>query len=282
MGDSSTARQLYDYVRSCTVHTGRLVFYDRGEGPALVLVHGMFGDYLDWETVLEPLSRNHRVIAVDLPGHGASDKPDFTITIQAFASALRELLNHLEIPCASLVGGSFGGEVVAAFASEHQDRTSALVLVCSAGMKVYPPEQIALLTAKFSEENLRSLTPAIQEILLSSVFHTECPERKRYLNRQNGKLNRRDFADYAKTLAQCGVLAYNTDTVSMLRRLRIPTLLLWGERDVFFPVEQARAALPLLPQARLSVVESAGHAPQLERPREFIRHLELFLNEVNA
>jgi pimeloyl-ACP methyl ester carboxylesterase len=63
-----------------------LRFLDRGKGPALVLIHGMFGDSLDWEPVLEPLSESHRVIAVDLPGFGASSKPRREYSADFFVS----------------------------------------------------------------------------------------------------------------------------------------------------------------------------------------------------
>jgi pimeloyl-ACP methyl ester carboxylesterase len=65
-------------------------FLDRGKGPSLVLIHGMFGDSLDWEPVLEPLSESHRVIAVDLAGFGASSKPHREYSADFFVSTLRE------------------------------------------------------------------------------------------------------------------------------------------------------------------------------------------------
>ena len=63
------------FLRSCVGLRNRVVYYDRGAGTPLVLVHGMFGDHMDWAPVLAPLAARHRIIALDLPGFGDSDKP---------------------------------------------------------------------------------------------------------------------------------------------------------------------------------------------------------------
>src|ERR1043166_691919 len=76
----------------------RLRCVDLGKGPPMLLLHGMFGDYLDWEPVIEPLAERFRVIAVDLPGFGDSDKPDTEYDSELFIGAIRALLQDLGIP----------------------------------------------------------------------------------------------------------------------------------------------------------------------------------------
>src|SRR6266481_1527934 len=111
-------------ARTKTVRAGEqdIFYYDHGKGPVLVLIHGMFGDFTDWDPILEPLSKKHRVIAIDLPGFGASSKPPVEYTGDFFVAALKALLDKLKIPRATLVGNSFGGIVCMLFALRHPER----------------------------------------------------------------------------------------------------------------------------------------------------------------
>src|SRR5258708_14811590 len=119
-----------------------MFYYDRGRGPALVLIHGMFGDHLDWEPVLEGLAERHRVIAVDLPGFGESLKPDIDYDVCVFTLALAELLDRLGIERAVFAGNSFGGQIAMAFALEHPERVEKLVLITTGGLHEYSEQDI--------------------------------------------------------------------------------------------------------------------------------------------
>lgn len=265
------------YVRSLFLCNHTIVFYDRGTGPALLLVHGMFGDHLDWEPVLEPLSQEYRVVAVDLPGFGASGKLEIEYTPEVFVGVLEALLTSLGIEQAVVVGNSFGGEIATFYTLAHPERVRALVLVSSAGMRRYTPDEKGAIAAKFSETNLRALTPEIHEVLFSTIFASEHAMRWRYVAKQNAKLLRADYPAYTRVLSRCAELAFGVDTVSLLRQVEQPMLLLWGDKDVVFPPGQAKAALPLLSKADLRIIPGAGHAPQLEQPEIFVSLLASWL-----
>ncbi len=121
-------------LRSTTVFGCKICYYDVGSGPPLVLVHGIGGDADDWAFCLEALSSRHRVLALDLLGFGRSDKPLINYTIEGFVEVLERFLGTLGIGRLSLLGGSLGGWISAAFALRFPGAVEKLVLVDAAGV----------------------------------------------------------------------------------------------------------------------------------------------------
>jgi pimeloyl-ACP methyl ester carboxylesterase len=271
-----------EHLRSCVVLGTRLVYYDRGSGTPLVLVHGMFGDHLDWSAVLESLAEQYRVIAIDLPGFGGSDKSADRYTADFFVEALESFFGTLDLHEAVLVGHSFGGLISALYAASHPERLRALALVSSAGMKEYSSAERALVEEHFSENNLLGLRPEYVELLFAMNFAQFTEARAAYLERQRNKLSCPDYKVYAHVLAECMAMAFEHPIVPVLINAKFPVLLLWGDRDVVFPLELAQAALEVLPQARLEIVSGAGHMLQMDQPEEFVRLLARFIPTCKA
>src|SRR6059058_4457174 len=114
---------------------GQPVSYHRsGEGPLLVLVHGITSSSRAWERVLPLLAQHHTVIAPDLLGHGRSGKPRGDYSLGAYASGIRDLLSILGIAKATIVGHSLGGGIAMQFAYQFPERVERLVLVDSGGL----------------------------------------------------------------------------------------------------------------------------------------------------
>jgi 2-hydroxy-6-oxonona-2,4-dienedioate hydrolase len=269
------------FVHAIEICGIRTVYYERGSGPPLVLVHGMFGDFADWETVLEPLAGGFRVVAPDLPGFGASAKPDAAYDTEFFLNWLRGFLDALNIERTVLVGNSFGGEIAVLFALAHPERVQRLVLASSGGLRFYSEAERSEIQSKFSVENFKALTPAIHAWMFGAIFAEKGAAWKRYLEKQNRKLLRDDFGDYAVALYRSITTAFSLYFEEELTRLRIPVLLVWGDRDVVFPMPLAERALGLLPNGELVILEGAGHAPQLENPEEFVAALQRFVTTLD-
>ena len=121
-------------VEHVTVHGHRRAYVRAGSGPALLLLHGLGCDHTTWEPVIGALARTHTVIAPDLLGHGASDKPRADYSVGGYANGMRDLLTVLGIDSATVVGHSFGGGVAMQFAYQFPERTERLVLVGSGGL----------------------------------------------------------------------------------------------------------------------------------------------------
>jgi len=261
-----------------TIGSNEICYYDRGRGTPLVLIHGMFGDFLDWDPVLEPLTSSHRVIALDLPGFGGSSKPRGEYSGEFFVSTLHEFFEQLELSEFILAGNSFGGQIAILYALYDPDSVSKLLLVNSGGFRKYTTEEKALLEPRFNEAALAALTPEIHAFLFSGVFAKASEASIRYLEKQNAKLDWVDYPAYAHALSKSVRLSLATYLLDRLRDLRCPTLLVWGEKDQVLPVAQAELALTQLQRGQLKIIPGCGHAPQLECPAEFLRSIQPFLS----
>lgn len=258
-----------DHVRELTLVGNRVAYYDRGQGPVLLLLHGMFGDHLDWEPVLEPLSTSFRVIAPDLPGFGNSDKPDIEYSAEFFVETLHELVSSLGLSDVTLVGNSFGGSIAILYSIAHPISVARLVLVSSGGMRRYSASEVEQVNLRFSEQNVGAFSPAVQEMMLSPIFGRHSPNRDRYMAKQAAKLVRADFLDYARSLSRAARMAFPLYLRQRLTEISCPTLLVWGDADVVFPPELAHQALAILQAGKLVLLPGCGHVPQLDDPGAF-------------
>src|SRR5690349_15336436 len=120
--------------RDCRLTYGRVRYVDSGDGPALVLLHGLGGTWRNWLPNIPALAAHHRVIAPDLPGSGASDRYGGPVTIERYTDTIIELLDALGIEQATFAGNSMGGLLTIETAVRHPDRVSAAVLVASGGI----------------------------------------------------------------------------------------------------------------------------------------------------
>jgi pimeloyl-ACP methyl ester carboxylesterase len=121
-------------LSSARVHGRSISYVDVGEGPVLLLIHGMGGTCEGWSEVIDPLSRQHRVIAPDLPGHGSSEPGGGDYSVGGLAASLRDLLVTIGEERATLVGHSLGGGIAMQVAYQFPELTERLALVSSGGL----------------------------------------------------------------------------------------------------------------------------------------------------
>ena len=121
-------------VKTVTLHGREVAYLGAGDGPVLLLIHGMAGTCENWHEVIEPLAQNHTVIAPDLPGHGVSAGGPGDYSLGNLAAGLRDLLLVLGHDRATLVGHSLGGGIAMQFAYQFPEMVDRLVLVSSGGL----------------------------------------------------------------------------------------------------------------------------------------------------
>src|SRR5512134_1051494 len=147
-------------LRHVRLHGHDVGYRMAGEGPAIVLIHGMAGSSRAWRDVMGLLARRYTVIAPDLPGHGKSAKPLGDYSLGAYASGLRDLVvGALGIERATLVGQSLGGGVAMQLAYQHPERCERLVLVGSGGLGREVSWVLRLLTLPAAEYVMPVLFP---------------------------------------------------------------------------------------------------------------------------
>src|SRR6202012_1934965 len=134
----------FSTAQTVTVHGRRISFLKAGEGPLLLLIHGMAGTAPNWERLSEPLALNNTAVAPDFPGHGESEPGGGDYSLGSLASGLRDLMISLGHERATLVGHSLGGGVALQFTYQFPEMVERLVLVSSGGLG---PEVGAILRA---------------------------------------------------------------------------------------------------------------------------------------
>jgi pimeloyl-ACP methyl ester carboxylesterase len=267
-----------------TLHGQRLAYLEAGQGPPLLLIHGIAEAAWAWEVIIPSLARKHRVIAPDLLGHGRSAKPRGDYSLGNQATLMRDLMISLDIEHATLVGHSLGGGITMQFAYQYPERCDRMILVASGGLG----QDVTFV--------LRSLglpgADVVAPLFLSKATRDLMLGTARWLGRRGAKASPaqkamwRSYTGLTEPATRAAFMAtvravidQRGQRVSALERLylakSLPTLLVWGEKDRIIPVSHARAAHEEMPGSRLEVIDDAGHFVQLERPQ---RVAELILD----
>jgi pimeloyl-ACP methyl ester carboxylesterase len=267
------------------IHGRTIRYLSGGEGPVLLLIHGIAGSCENWRDVIEPLARRHTVIAPDLPGHGLSAGGPGDYSVGSLATALRDLMLVLGRERVTLVGHSLGGGVAMQFAYLFPEMVERLVLVSSGGLgpEVSPVLRAAALPGadlfiaatagagrKLGDAIGRGLSavgirPAadVAEVARGYASLAEPSRRKAFL------------ATLRAVIGTEGQRVSASDRLYLAEE--VPVLIVWGARDPIIPVHHGEDAHRALPGSELEVFDDAGHLPQVEQPGRFIATLERFL-----
>ncbi|MDT4937410.1 MAG: hypothetical protein QOG80_1081 [Pseudonocardiales bacterium] len=272
-------------VQERRIHGYRRVFRIAGEGPPLLLIHGIGDNSGTWDEIIPTLARKHLVVAPDLLGHGDSDKPRADYSVAAYANGMRDLLSTLDIDHVTLVGHSLGGGVAMQFAYQFPERTDRLVLVSSggAGRDVSPVLRAAALPganlamAALQLPGAQAAVRVAIDILqrLDTGLGVDAADLNRVVEALPNQTARSAFI---RTLRS--VVDWRGQVVTMLDRSYLvrgmPTLLMWGARDSVVPVGHAHKAHAAMPGSRLEIFDGAGHFPFRADPARFVGLLEDF------
>jgi pimeloyl-ACP methyl ester carboxylesterase len=269
------------------LHGHRMSYRTAGEGPVVLLIHGITGTSEQWNDVFPLLAERYTVVAPDLLGHGRSAKPRGDYSLGAYAVGIRDLLIALGHHRVTLVGHSLGGGIALQFAYEYPVFAERLVVVSSGGLgrEVHPL--------------LRAATLPGAELVLPLIAH----ERVLSAGIFAGRLLKRigleaapDLAEMARGYASLGdggarqaflhtlraVLDPLGQRVSATDRLylaaMVPTLILWGRRDPLIPCAHAENAHQAMPGSELEVFEKSGHFLHIDQPVHFARALIDFID----
>jgi pimeloyl-ACP methyl ester carboxylesterase len=239
----------------------------RGQGKALVFVHGNAGTRQNWRPQIEYFARRYRVVAPDLRGHGDSGKPTGAYPISAFVEDLARLIDALDIDRAVIAGHSMGGRVAMSFALEHPKRVLGLVL---AGTSATPfaraGEQITRVRALGRERELREF--------IEFESGPQTPEAmKRELLEEALKTPEHVHIELWKAVSEF-------DVSTRLGEIRTPTLIIVGDLDRGTPMTAARELHERIPGSQLAIVHGVAHFTMLERPELVNQHIDAFLDTV--
>jgi len=280
-------------LRPGFVRAGRLVLHDvrggRG-GPPIVFLHGIAqSGVLDWRFVLPTIARRRRVYAPDFPGFGFSQKPPARYGVPLFARSILRYLDARRLRRVVLVGASMGGRVALELAMHHPERVARLILVNSLGFGIARSPQLGVLTL-----------PVVGDLaytgLTGALLSMEGDRFRTVARRLGGdpdllddsqldilrQVHQDPGAGFSHTRTARALALHSMDDLAPAlarARLPMPIRFIWGARDTMFPLSQGLHAQSLLAGSKLTIIEGAGHAPELERPQTFLDALIPYLTD---
>ncbi len=265
----------------------RLHHIEAGSGPPVVLLHGACGGAANWFRLIGPLSRDHRVIALDLPGFGLSDAihPEPPLGVQV-AGLVQDWLNALGIARCAVVATSFGALAALRLAQREPARFKRIALIDAVGLG--PDLPLALRIASLPPLAAVALKPSrfgtrwqFHELMVSNAARMpkdDVDGLLEYLWQSAVAADRprlqRAFSMFSDLRGQREVLSDEE-----LRAFPARLLLIWGERDRFLPVAHGERAAALVPGALCRIIPGAGHSPNWEAPDAVLECLSVFLDK---
>jgi pimeloyl-ACP methyl ester carboxylesterase len=269
------------HLRRVSLPGAEVSYVEIGEGEPILFLHGISGCWQNWLENLPHFGREHRAIALDLPGFGASPMPSWDIDMPAYGRLVHDFCEKLGVEGATVVGNSMGGFVAVEAATAAPQRFSRLVLVSAAGIiNTWNPEARATATAyawkRFgplvADRGRWILThPHTRQAMMGPFMRYPGRLRTDLLWEQvNGGMRCPGFGDALQAVIR-------RDIRERLGTIEMPTMIVWGQSDRVIPMAAALSYHRRIPHSRLEIFERTGHVPQLERPARFNALLDDFL-----
>ena len=244
----------------------------QGQGETLVLIHGLgLTRQSTWQAIAPVLAQEYRVLSYDLPGHGESPLPDRPPTLSSLTEQLKNLLDHLKIEKAVLVGFSLGGMINRSFALKYPARVQGLVILNS-------PHERGDAQQKFAEEQVSLGAPAdmIERILLRWFSKEFIEYQKDAVDQIRAVVLANDTENY---IAHRRVLVHGVkELICPQPPITQPALIITGENDSGSTPEMSRAMAAENPNSSVHIVPKLKHFGLLEQPEIFTTAILEFMN----
>jgi pimeloyl-ACP methyl ester carboxylesterase len=259
-----------------------------GEGPTLLMVHGLGGNSLNWMAVAPMLADRHHAVALDLAGFGQTPLFDRSAAVGANAELVCNFIQKVIDAPVVLMGNSMGGHIAVLLAADHPQWVDRLILVDPAvpGVHVRRPEPAMLgamaalsipgLAENLLDQRTRLLGP---ERLVAETLALVCADPSRVgrdvvdahvqLTRERSHLGAQNFRAFMQATRSLGLRMADPRFWARARRVQAPTLVIHGDRDRLIPVAAAHELVRRVPKWQLRVLEGVGHVPMMETPELF-------------
>ncbi len=271
-------------VHNVLVHDQRIAYLDVGTGPPVILIHGFGGSMWQWEYQQHALSRHFRILTLDLPGAGLSDKPEIDYRPDQMLDFFVGFMDAVKIPQATLVGNSMGAGLAIGMALSHPIRVDKLVLI--GGL---PPHVMEKLTSPSVRRALESSAPSwlvslgnmlfgglMMESVLREMVHDPALLTPAVMDRSNRNRQRPGLIKPIMTVRE-NLPLWEAGFATRIGEITHPTLVLWGEEDRVFPIAVGTEIHQTIKGSRFIRIPKAGHIPQWERPDMVNQQLITFI-----
>ncbi len=278
----------YGYDVHFSTGSPSIAYIDEGQGDkTLILVHGLASNAGFWRYNIDELAQHYRVIAVDLPGYGKSEKGGFDYGMKFWAKSISDFIEELELENVVYVGHSMGGQIGITLSLEYPDAIDELILAAPAGIEKFSPGSGNWLASVFTMEGVKRTTePQIRENL-SINFYRWNNEWEWMVEERVRMAKAREMDEFAYTVVNSVSAMLDEPTTHRLHRINHPSLTIYGQYDGLIPNRYLNPGFPsaifekgheLMPDNTLVELASAGHMLQIEKPAEFNNAIITWLN----
>ena len=252
-----------------------LAYEDLGNGKPIVLIHGQPFNRSMWRYQTRELTENYRLIIPDLRGYGESQISKGMVLLDELALDIAELLDELHIENTMLIGLSMGGQIALEFFKLFPKRVNGLVLADtdSRAEDEEGYKRRIMLSEKMVRDGMKKFTAERIHHFISDFTMNNLPEVVSHLREMMETTNPIGSAAVQRGRAE------RKDLTPILEQIKVPTLVMVGEHDKFTPVPTALFIHERVENSRLSIIEKAGHIPNMEQPEKFNSTLKVFLKE---
>lgn len=257
-----------------------LHYKDEGEGPTLILLHGIMASLHTWDGWAEELKADFRIIRIDIPGFGLTGPlADRKYTIERSIKLVDELASRLGLQDFHLAGNSMGGYIAWNYAAKHPAKVNKLILLDAAGYPFEPPLILQMLRTPVIKDTMQYLAPRfVITYALNEVYGDSDKVQKSTIDRYHALLLREGNRE-----AAVDVFAYlqqmSSDKVS---RVKAPTLIMWGDTDRWIPPVNAANFARDIPDSTVVMYKGVGHVPMEEIPLRSAKDARTFLKKTSG
>lgn len=231
----------------------------------VILLHGWGASIKSFLPVYKYLSKNYKVYAIDFPGFGESDEAPSTYKVEDYAKIVLEFINKLGIKSPTLIGHSFGGRVIMKLVGDIGYIPRNIIFVDSAGIK--PKRHL--------NYYLKVYTYKFSKMIVNFLFEEN--KAKSIISNMQNKKGSSDYINASSSMKSVFVNVVNEDLKYTLKNIEVPTLIIWGEKDLDTPLKDAKLIEKLVKDSGLVVLKGAGHFSYLDNLSEFLIIVDSFL-----
>jgi pimeloyl-ACP methyl ester carboxylesterase len=260
-------------IKTVLVHDQRIAYLDVGTGPPVILIHGFGGSMWQWEHQQHALSQYFRVLTLDLPGAGLSDKPEIDYRPDQMLDFFLGFMDAAEIPQATLVGNSMGAGLAIGMALTHPTHVVKLVLIDG-----LPQHVMEKLTSPSVRRALETSAPSwlvsfgnwlfgglMIESVLKEIVHDPALLTPAVIERSNRNRQRPGLIKPIMAVRE-NLPLWESGFAMRINEITHPTLVIWGEEDRVFPIAVGEELQQTIKGSRFIRIPKAGHIPQWEQP----------------
>ena len=241
-------------VVTINIRNTNINYIQYGSGSDVVLLHGWGQNIAMMKPIGDRLQKNHRITILDFPGFGESEEPKTALTVYDYCEILEELLKKLKVKKPVIMGHSFGGRIAIIYASRNE------------------VEKVVLFGSPCIRKEVK---PSLKLRMLKSL--KKIPGINKLEGFAKNHMGSRDYKNASEIMKKILVNVVNEDLSECAKKINVPTLLIWGDRDTEAPVEDAKELEKIIPDAGLIVLPNSTHYAYLENLPQVINILNNFL-----